>query len=256
MIILKMIKKMKTLLLFDQLLDEIRTMENVYYGSYSESDGKIHTALSGKSSIINSFNNFSTVNLCYEDDFEGCIKNKSFFFLLNPKLFNFNLIVLLDTHITQRPSRLSDEDLIKLGIVEPTASNIGEGSLISRLLLVSKYNTHPTYFVSSEVELARWNTKAELRRPGTSDVFTVGCPFCGHNETALNRDKDIFNVITSDVVNVLFGYEQDQMNILTFVDELNDWVDELNNPDENKTDENYNAIQELNNRAKREDLNQ
>ena len=143
---------------------------------------------------------------------------------MNQELFNFNLIVLLDTHITKLPKSVADEDLVKLGLIE-SISNLGEGSLISRLLLVSKYNAHPTYFVSSEVELARWNTKAELRRPGTSDVFTLGCPFCGHNETALNRDKDIFNVITSDVVNVLFGCEQDRMNILSFVDELNDWAD-------------------------------
>jgi len=227
---------MKTLLLFDQLLDEIRTMEDVYYGSYSEVDKKIHTASSGRSNIISSFDNFSTVNLCYENDFEGCIKNKSFFFCLNPKLFNFNLIILLDTHITQRPSRLSNEDLIKLGIAEPTGSDIGKGSLISRLLLVSKYNTHPTYFVSREIELARWNTEAELRRPGTSDVFTVGCPFCGTNETALNRDKDIFDILTNDVVNVLLNDEQDQMNILSFIDELNDWVDYSA---ENKIDKDY-----------------
>ena len=215
---------MKTLLIFNQLLEEIRTMEDVYYGSYSEVDKKIHTTSSGKSQIITDFNNFSTINLCYENDFDGSIKNKSFFFSLNQELFNFNLIVLLDTHITQRPKSVANEDLVKLGLIE-SVSNLGEGSLISRLLLVSKYNVHPTYFVSSEVELARWNTKAELRRPGTSDVFTLGCPFCGHNETALNRDKDIFNVITSDVVNVLFGCEQDRMNILYFVDELNDWAD-------------------------------
>ena len=244
---------MKTLLIFNQLLDEIRTMEDVYYGSYSEVDKKIHTASSGRSNIISSFDNFSTVNLCYENDFCGSIKNKSFFFCLNQKLFDFNLIILLDTHITERPSSV-DEDLLKLGIAEPTGSNIGKGSLISRLLLVSKYNTHPTYFVSREIELARWNSSAELRRPGTSDVFTVGCPFCGTNETALNRDKNIFNILTNDVVNVLLNNEQDQMNILSFIDELNDWVDESNNQNENKTDENYNTIQELNNQARRENL--
>jgi hypothetical protein len=235
---------MKTLLFFDQVLDEIRTMEDVYYGSYSESDGKIHTTSSGKSQIITDFNNFSTINLCYENDFDGSIKSKSFFFCLNQELFNFNLIVLLDTHITKRPKSIADEDLVKLGLIE-SISNLGEGSLISRLLLVSKYNAHPTYFVSSEVELARWNTKAELRRPGTSDVFTVGCPFCGHNETALNRDKDIFNVITSDVVNVLFGCVQDRMNILSFVDELNDWADSV----EGNTYKNYVATSGTINRS-------
>ena len=226
---------MKTLLIFDQLLEEIRTMEDVYYGSYSEVDKKIHTASSGRSNIISSFDNFSTINLCYENDFCGSIKNKSFFFCLNPKLFNFNLIILLDTHITERPSSV-DEDLLKLGIADSTGSNVGKGSLISRLLLVSKHNTHPTYFVSREIELARWNVEAELRRPGTSEVFTVGCPFCGTNGTALNRDKNIFDILTNDVVNVLLNDEQDQMNILSFIDELNDWVDYSA---ENKTDKDY-----------------
>lgn len=219
---------MKTLLLFDQLLKKISTMEDVYYGSYSDSDGKIHTTSSGKSQIITDFNNFSTINLCYENDFDGSIKSKSFFFCLNQELFNFNLIVLLDTHITQRPKSVANEDLVKLGLIE-SVSDLGEGSLISRLLLVSKYNAHPTYFVSREIELARWNTKAELRRPGTSEVFTIGCPFCGHDDTALNRNKNIFDIITNDIVNVLLNDVQDSTKILSFLDELNDWVDSAEN---------------------------